>query len=287
MIYLPDRAVLRLSGQEAHPWLANLVTCDITGLQSGQARWGALLTPQGKILFDFLAATDGQDIYLDTDRDKAGEFAKRLNFYKLRAKVKIEDFSQGWSVHASLPPARVEPAGPIVFTDPRQAALGTRALGPAGLVEDATALAAYHAHRIALGIPEAGKDFAFGEAFPHEALMDMLGGVDFKKGCYVGQEVVSRMHHRGTARTRIVPVTGDAPLPPPGTQVRIGDKVAGTLGSSAGAHGLAMLRLDRVEDGLAQGTVLDTDGIALRLSRPQWWTAPWAETIQGHPKMPV
>jgi tRNA-modifying protein YgfZ len=276
MIYLPDRAVLRLSGDDANAWFANLVTCDIGGLGPGQGRWGALLTPQGKILFDFLATTDGENLYLDTDREKAADFAKRLNFYKLRAKVKVEDLSQGWSVHAALPPETTASLHAIIFTDPRQPGLGHRALLPVEGIQDEAGIAAYHAHRIGLGIPEGGKDFGFGEAFPHEVLMDMLGGVDFKKGCYVGQEVVSRMQHRGTARTRIVPVTGTLALPPAGTEVRIGDRLAGTLGSSEGPHGLAMLRLDRVEEGVEKGEALTAVDIVLSVAKPAWWTAPTA-----------
>ena len=107
MIYLPDRAVIRLSGEDANAWLANLVTCDIAGLKPGGGRWGALLTPQGKILFDFLATTDGENLYLDTNSEKAADFARRLSFYKLRAKVKVENLSESWSVHAALPPGDI------------------------------------------------------------------------------------------------------------------------------------------------------------------------------------
>ncbi|WP_413988810.1 YgfZ/GcvT domain-containing protein [Labrys okinawensis] len=274
MIHLPDRAVLRLSGEDARSWLANLVTCDIAGLKPGGGRWGALLTPQGKILFDFLATTDEDGrLYLDTDRTRAGDFAKRLNFYRLRAKVAVEDLSEGWSVHAALPPGIAPEAGAIAFADPRHPGLGQRILLPEAGVVDEAAMAAYHARRISLGIPEGGKDFAFGDTFPHEALMDMLDGVDFKKGCYVGQEVVSRMQHRGTARTRIVPVTATSSLPATGAEIRIGDKPAGTLGSSAGSHGLALLRLDRVEEGADKGKVLATGEIGLAVVKPDWWRA--------------
>ncbi|CAM5763614.1 folate-binding protein [Labrys miyagiensis] len=274
MIYLPDRAVLRLSGEDARSWLANLVTCDIAGLRLGEGRWGALLTPQGKILFDFLATADTQgNIFLDTDRTRAADFAKRLNFYKLRAKVAVEDLSGSWTVHAALPPDDLSGVAGIAFIDPRHADLGGRALLPgAGIAEEA-AIAAYHANRIGLGIPEGGKDFAFGDTFPHEALMDMLHGVDFKKGCYVGQEVVSRMQHRGTARTRIVPVAGTLALPAAGTEIRIGDKPAGTLGSSEGSRGLALLRLDRVEEGIGQGEALAAGEVTLTVAKPAWWNA--------------
>ncbi len=276
MIYLPDRAVIRLAGEDAKAWLANLVTCDIAGLEPGRGRWGALLSPQGKILFDFLAATDGENLYLDTYRERAADFARRLNFYRLRAKVKVEDLSQGWSVHAALPPEMVAAPDAITFGDPRDPGLGHRILAPAAGIADESAIAAYHARRIALGIPEGGRDFAFADTFPHEALMDMLRGVDFKKGCYVGQEVVSRMQHRGTARTRVVPVAGALALPAAGTEIRIGDRPAGTLGSSEGTRGLALLRLDRVEEGIEKGDTLTAGEIALTVVKPAWWSAPAA-----------
>jgi len=132
---------------------------------------------------------------------------------------------------------------------------------------------AYEAHRIALGIPGPA-DFAYGEAFPHETLMDMLGGVDFRKGCYVGQEVVSRMQHRGTARTRLVPVRA-AHLPPAGSEIRAADRVIGHMGSSTGEKGLAMLRLDRAEEALSGGAALVSEGAALTLEKPEWWKAAW------------
>lgn len=272
MIHLSDRAVIRLSGEDARSWFANLVTCDIAHLEPGQGRWGALLTPQGKILFDFLATTGEDGIYLDTDAALAADFARRLNFYRLRARVSVEALSPPWSVHAALPPEAAVPPGALVFTDPRHADLGLRVLAPAAAGLDEGDPAAYHARRIGLGIPEGGKDFRYGDTFPHETLMDMLAGVDFKKGCFVGQEVVSRMQHRGTARTRIVPVSAAGLLPPAGTEIRIGDRPAGTLGSSAGARGLALLRLDRVEEGIAAGEGLTADGVALSVDKPSWWS---------------
>ena len=279
MIHLPDRAILRLSGEDARSWFANLVTCDIAHLEPGRGRWGALLTPQGKILFDFLATIGEDGLYLDTDADVAPDLAKRLNFYRLRAKVTVETLSPAWGVYVALPSEEVNIEGlpiegALAFPDPRRPELGLRIYAPVAAGADDTATAAYHARRIELGIPEGGKDFRFGDAFPHEVLMDMLAGVDFKKGCFVGQEVVSRMQHRGTARTRIVPVTTSAPLPPAGTEIRIGDRPAGTLGSSAGTRGLALLRLDRVEDGLAAGEILAAEGVALAVDKPSWWIGP-------------
>lgn len=277
MIHLSDRSVIRLSGEDARSWFANLVTCDIAHLEPGQGRWGALLTPQGKILFDFLATIGEDGLYLDTDAALAPDFAKRLNFYRLRAKVTVETLSPAWGVYVALPSEDVNIEGlaiegGLAFPDPRRPELGLRVLAPAAASSyDA---AAYHARRIALGIPEGGKDFRFGEAFPHEVLMDMLAGVDFKKGCFVGQEVVSRMQHRGTARTRIMPVIANTALPAAGTEIRIGDRPAGTLGSSAGSRGLALLRLDRVEEGLAAGETLAADGVGLAVDKPSWWIGP-------------
>jgi folate-binding protein YgfZ len=152
---------------------------------------------------------------------------------------------------------------------PHQASQAAADLG-AELVD----ASAYEAHRIALGVPQGGFDFRYGDAFPHEADMDQLAGVDFDKGCYVGQEVVSRMEHRGTARNRVVPVTADGALPG-GVAVMAGEKQVGTMGSGAGGRGLAMLRLDRVADAAAAGQRLTAGGVTLSVHKPDW--ARWPE----------
>jgi folate-binding protein YgfZ len=128
----------------------------------------------------------------------------------------------------------------------------------------------YEAHRIALGIPRGGVDFAYGDAFPHEADMDQLGGVDFGKGCYVGQEVVSRMEHRGVARTRAMAVRYDGAAPATGVAVMAGERQVGTMGSAAAGHGLALLRLDRVADAASRGEELRAGGVAIRPVKPEW-----------------
>src|SRR5262249_48690713 len=135
--------------------------------------------------------------------------------------------------------------------------------------------AAYEAHRLALGVPRGGFDFIYGDAFPHETDMDQLAGVDFAKGCYVGQEVVSRIEHRGTARKRVVPIAYDGIAPEAGMPVMAGEKQLGTLGSTAGGRGLAMLRLDRVEDALAAGPPLVAGRATIRLGRPDWARFAW------------
>jgi folate-binding protein YgfZ len=200
--------------------------------------------------------------------------------YKLRARADIRDASADYSVAAFWGDAH-EPQGsdgaPLWFADPRLPALGYRelvtlrsdwALGG----EDAKSATQdeYHAHRIAHGIPEGGKDYAFGDAFPHEALFDQLNGVSFTKGCYVGQEVVSRMENRGTARKRVVPVVAERPLPASGTPVTAGGVELGKLGSVAGNRGLALLRLDRVAEFEEKGEGLQTGEVAVRVELPTW-----------------
>jgi folate-binding protein YgfZ len=128
----------------------------------------------------------------------------------------------------------------------------------------------YEAHRIALGVPTGGLDFSYGDAFPHEADMDQLGGVDFVKGCYVGQEVVSRMEHRGTARTRAVPVRYDGVAPEAGAAVTAGDRQVGIMGSAADGRALALLRLDRVADAMSRGEPLLGGGVPIHLVKPDW-----------------
>src|SRR3981081_2657483 len=164
----------------------------------------------------------------------------------------------------------------LAFADPRNAVLGWRILVPAELAQKVADLIgaelvdseAYDAHRIASGIPRGGLDFMYGDAFPHETNMDRLHGVDFDKGCYVGQEVVSRMQHRGTARTRTLRVVLDGPSPEPGAAILAGDKPVGTMGSTAGPHGLALIRIDRAADALQAGVPLTAGGLAIRLVEP-------------------
>ncbi|WP_230530692.1 CAF17-like 4Fe-4S cluster assembly/insertion protein YgfZ [Microvirga roseola] len=276
-VHLADRGVVRVSGDDAKTFLDGLVTCDIDRVSPQAARFGALLTPQGKILFDFIVfqapAEIGGAYYLDVLKVFAPDLAKRLSFYKLRAKVAVEDLSESLAVIAGWDMPRPEDEAGLVAGDPRLPDLGWRAIVAA---EDAAEFAknpvdAYHAHRIALGVPEGGRDFLFGDAFPHEALMDQLHGVDFDKGCYVGQEVVSRMQHRGTARTRIVPAVYEGGFAAElGVDVTAGDKALGKTGTGAQGRGLLMIRLDRAADALAAGETIRAGGIPVELRRPAW-----------------
>jgi tRNA-modifying protein YgfZ len=294
--HLSDRGVVRVSGADARTFLDGLVTCDLDKVGPDRPRFGALLTPQGKLLFDFLVFEAPQDagggFYLDCLRFMAPDLAKRLGFYKLRAKVAVEDLSETLAVVAGWGDApKPDDAIGLVGDDPRLPALGWRAIVAA---EDAAALAsppegeaesrearpgegesatpghgAYHAHRIALGVPEGGKDFLFNDTFPHEALMDQLNGIDFDKGCYIGQEVVSRMQHRGTARTRIVPVVyEDGFTAEPWSEVTAGERRLGKAGTGANGRGLVMIRLDRAADALAAGETIRAGGMPVRIEKP-------------------
>src|SRR5450755_4114554 len=255
--FLPDRGVVKVSGSDARDFLNGLVTTDMTLLRPGFGRFGALLTPQGKITTDFLIteATSGHGggFLIDCARALAQALADKLGFYRLRAKVAVENLSDSLGVLAAWDGEPVVKPD-LSFADPREAALGWRILIPAELAQKVADLIgaelvddkAYDSHRIASGVPRGGLDFSYGDAFPHETNMDRLHGVDFDKGCYVGQEVVSRMQHRGTARTRTVRIILDGPAPEAGTPVVAGDKPVGTIGSASGPHGLALIRTDRV-----------------------------------------
>jgi tRNA-modifying protein YgfZ len=277
--FLPDRGVVKVSGEAAREFLNGLVTTDVTLLRPGAARFGALLTPQGKIVVDFLlteaASDEGGGFLIDCPRALAQALSDKLGFYKLRAKVVVENLSDSLGVLAAWH-GELATKPDLAFADPRQPALGWRILVAGPLAQKVADLigaemvdsAAYEAHRIASGVPRGGLDFIYGDAFPHETNMDRLHGVDFDKGCYVGQEVVSRMQHRGTARTRTVRVIVDGPSPEPGATVLAGDKAVGTMGSSAIPHGLALMRTDRVADALQAGLPLTSGGIAIRLGDP-------------------
>lgn len=277
--FLPDRGVVKVSGEDARNFLNGLVTTDVTQLAPGHGRFGALLTPQGKIVADFfiteMAAEDDGGFLLDCPKTLAEPLATKLKFYKLRAKVLIENLSDRLGVLALWDGTPAQPPE-MGFADPRAEQLGWRIIVPemlAGATAEAlgasiVATADYDAQRIACGVPAGGIDFGYADAFPHEANMDRLHGVDFSKGCYIGQEVVSRMHHRGTARTRIVRITFDGTAPQPGSDITAGDKSVGTMGSSAAGHGLALLRIDRVAESREAGLPLSAGGVTLLIANP-------------------
>lgn len=286
--FLPDRSVVKVAGEDARNFLNGLITTDLYRLKPGLGRFGALLTPQGKIIVDFLItevpAGHGGGFLIDCPKALAEGLATKLKFYKLRAKVTVENLDLGvlaaWDGQPAAQPD-------LAFADPRNDALGTRILIPEDLKQKLSELigaelvdaAEYEAHRIALGVPRGGLDFMYSDAFPHETNMDRLAGVDFDKGCYVGQEVVSRMQHRGTARTRSVKVLLDDLSPEAGVSVMAGDKPVGTMGSSAQGKGIALVRIDRVADALDAGQPLTAGGLAVRLAEPDVVRIPLKQPI--------
>jgi folate-binding protein YgfZ len=280
---LKDRGVVAVTGPDSEKLLGGLVTNDLSLLEKEPAIYAALLSPQGKVLFDFFVVKAADGYLLDTAREKAGELTKRLALYKLRAQVEIRDVSDRFRVAAVWGEAPMLPAataGLLAYADPRLPALGFRALveleragdGRAALHGADAPAQAYHAHRVALGVPEGGRDFVFGDTFPHEALLDQLKGVSFTKGCYVGQEVVSRMQHRTTVRKRVVPVTGAQDLPEGPLPVMVGEAEIGRLGSVVGVRGLALLKLDRVAEAHRDGLSITSSGIPLSVGVPAFAT---------------
>ncbi|AIC26609.1 glycine-cleavage system T protein [Rhizobium etli bv. mimosae str. IE4771] len=273
-VFLKDRSLLSVGGADAQSFLQNLITTDITSLASDEARPGALLTPQGKILFDFMIWQDGDGYMIETDAGQRDGLMKRLTMYKLRAAVTLALVAEeGVSVCWGEDEDGIRDAESVRDSrgvrDSRFAKAGialTRRPGRHG--DGAEAL--YDALRIAHGIAISGSDFALQDAFPHDVLLDLNGGLSFKKGCYVGQEVVSRMQHRGTARRRVVTVSAAAALPGTGTEITAAGKPVGTLGSVAGGSGLAIVRIDRAGAAMAEGTPLLAGETPVALALPQW-----------------
>lgn len=255
---LQDRGVVSVTGADAAKLLQGLITNDVDAIADGGAIFAGLLSPQGKILFDFFVVKAGDAYLIDVARDKAGDLVKRLTMYKLRADAAIADLSNRYAVIAGWGgngPAKS-------FADPRTAELGWRLLSEREPEGDLAPATAYHARRISVGVPEGGKDYDFGDAFPHEADLDLFNGVSFTKGCYVGQEVVARMQNKSVVRKRVVRITGEAPLTS-GAGILLGDVPIGRIGTAAGAAALAMLRLDRAIEAQEKSSPLTAGGVVV------------------------
>ena len=254
-------------------FLHNLVTADIEGLKAGELSAGALLTPQGKILFDFLISRDAGGFLLDCRSDIAADLAKRLKFYRLRAKADIELqehalVSVSWKNDSSMGGLRDTRFG-------REIPVFRSYGAEAGADETG-----YVRLRIKNGVAEGGSDYAFGDVFPHDVNLDQTGGVSFAKGCYVGQEVVSRMQHRGTARRRVLTALGGAALAERAL-VTAGGRLIGTLGSALEEKALALVRIDKVKDAMDSGLEILAGGVAVRLSIPPRANFSWPEATGG------
>jgi folate-binding protein YgfZ len=283
---LPGRAVLEIAGPDRKAFLQGLVSSDARRVAPTRALHAALLTAQGRFLHEFHIAELGEAILLDAEAARLDDLAKRLKLYKLRSKVTIAarpDLAVGaaWgdSVPASFGLAAEEGAAKpeaegVVFVDPRLAALGVRALLPrTRFAEIACAAgcasrdeAAYDTLRVSHGVPDGSRDLPVEDALLLENGFDELHGVDWKKGCYVGQELTARMKYRGLVKKRLVPVSIDGPVPAPGTPVTRDGQEAGEMRSSAGAMGLALLRLEALN---ATGPLRAGDA-TLRPTKPAW-----------------
>ena len=286
-IHVENRALLHVGGAEAEAFLQGLITFDMDRLKIRKSGFGALLTPQGKVLFDFFIVPMNDGFLLDTLADAGADLLKRLSMYKLRADVKVTDITGDLSVVALIESGDGDDQPHLpgaVVPDPRHVSMGQRAyipsagigaaLADAALVLDETD--AYLASRIELGIPEAPLYYAYGEVFPHDINLDQINAVGFEKGCFVGQEVVSRMRHRGTARRRIVLVSSTDQLPEPGTDITVEKKSIGTLGSVSTHVGLAQVRLDRANEAMEQGHFIKAGTIQVTLAIPDWVSFKWA-----------
>jgi len=265
-----DRVVIRFSGADAHKLLNDVVTGVMTP-EPGMAHWWALLSAQGKIQAEGLSGWAEDAFWLDVHASVADAFIKRMKMYRLRAAVVIDDLREthrvGWTA---------DEAEGIAHQDIRAGGLGTRVIAPVGETEAWVADdAAYAKARIAQGIAELGQDFAADSTFAHDIGMDALGGIDFVKGCYIGQEVVSRMKHRGTARRRPVIVSG-IKAAEAGASVLAGPRDSGTIGRVVDGVAVGILRLDRFSD-LSSANI---GGEPVRLTLPVWATYVFGEVSE-------
>lgn len=259
---LTDRAVVAVSGADAETFLQGLITNDIGDAHDGHAIYAALLTPQGKILFDFFIVRTGDSPLIDCAALRADEFAKRLGFYRLRAKVEI-------ALRPDLKVAAIwNEQSEEGFADPRLPVLGRRVIAAELPRCDAT-LADYHAHRIRLGVPDSA-DLPPDTMFALDAGFAELHGVSFTKGCFIGQEVTARMKHRGSARRRMLIVDATGPLPAPGTPLVAQQQEIGALATSQGSRGLALVRLDRLADAETSRATLTAGSTTVTLRKPDW-----------------
>jgi hypothetical protein len=266
VVQLEDRTLIAVEGEEAETFLQNIITTDLATLGDDEARPSALLSPQGKILFDFLVSRPGENRFrLECRSELADDFVRRLMLYKLRAKATISKDSQSLVV-VSWQADSGSSAFDSGVRDSRFApALNVRrhyAWQPTGTQPRLE----WDRLRVENGVAESGSDYAAGDAFPHDVLLDENGGVGFKKGCYIGQEVVSRMQHRGTARRRVLVVSAVASTS--GAELFANGRAVGTLGTVAGDKALAIARIDRIKEALDAGHLLTTGGAPAEVQIP-------------------
>jgi folate-binding protein YgfZ len=286
---LEDRALLAVAGDEARSFLQGLISNDIEKATESHGIYAALLTPQGKFLFDFLIVGQGDRLLFDAEAGRRAELKKRLTFYKLRSKATIVE-ENGLAVAAAFGADALERlglaveagsakpfAGGVAMTDPRLASLGARLLLPLDRIAELEALgfaraeaAEYDRWRLSLGVPDGSRDLEIEKSFLLECNFEELNGVDFDKGCYVGQELTARTKYRGVVRKRLMRVDVDGPLPAPGTPILLDGTEAGEMRSGRDRIGLAMIRLEHWEKARSAGTPLTASGTTVTPVKPDW-----------------
>lgn len=273
MIYLPHRAGLSLTGPDTLVLLERLVTNATNDWDQGTTRYGALLTPQGKVLADFLALRIADGVLLDVSADYVDDLAKRLKMFRLRSKVEIARLDN-FAVMASIEetPDDMPPLSGAahVYQDSRYPGGRMRRFVTIDQVDQDQSISAYHADRIANGIPEQGFDFGAAEVFPADINMDILGGVALKKGCFVGQEVVSRMHRRGQIRKRTLGFSIDEQSAIETGAELLAPAPVGSVSSYEGGHGLARVRVDRLFKAEATGETVTLNETPVTITKPDW-----------------
>jgi len=260
LVHLPDRGVLRLSGPDRVAFLQGLVSNDVTRLAPDRAVYACLLTPQGKFLHDFFLIADDESLLIDCEADRREDLLRRLKMYRLRSKIETADVTNTYAVMARAGEGDDTP-GAIAFADPRNPALGRRLLVPrdAVIVDSPDGWTLYDRLRIALGVPDGSRDMEVGKAILLENNIDLLNGIAWDKGCYMGQELTARTHYRGLVKKRLTPVRIAGATPPVGTPLMENGVEVGEMRSSAGDVGLALLRLEvlrRKQPIAIDGTIL-------------------------------
>jgi folate-binding protein YgfZ len=274
---LPHRALLRLNGEDTLSFLQGLVTNDVSRLKEGEACYASMLSPQGKFLHDFFIINWHGNIWIDCDASRIDDLQKRLTLYRLRSKVDIA-LVQDMAVAIAWGEGTLAPAPDMhIFSDPRHAALGYRVIGQQaalGAVDATASRENYESMRISLGIPDGAQDMVFDKSLLLEFGLEALHGVDFKKGCYVGQEVTARTKYRGQVKKALYQVSAlSGALPTAGTEIRAGDVVVGEMRSSSGGKGLALLRMAELDEAIKSGIKLVAGDAVLTTQLPQWMPA--------------
>lgn len=289
---LTDRGILSVSGIDSLAFLQGIVTNDVERVSSSHSIYAAILTPQGKYLSDFFIVKSGSGFLLDCPANQINELTKRLTTYRLRAKVDIEDQSKVYNVisvidkkvHSdtglsAIPGKTVTFNEGIVFVDPRLIELGIRAILPTSSTQNfikkfgyrEISMPSYKATQFSLGVPDGGDDEILKQVFPLELGFDELNAISFDKGCYIGQEVTTRMKIRKLVKKRLVPIVFGGSPPKPGTTIRKQDMKAGQIFAASGGAGLAMLRLEILDQVLAEGIELVTEEATLKVKKPSWF----------------